>query len=230
MIEGVNSRGHSTPRKLRGSSKALSGRQRQGAETPGASGEDLGISQEKFTVYSVVKTRAIPPGCAMLPSRSKRKQQKLQHNRVNRSKSCILLRATRLIFQNMLAITLQLLLLRQVNPKHLGNSLHRHHQRNEVSSQKGVNTLTFSGTSERSPKLAQSIALCQSRSTFTNKYPTSTAAFHIFVFSLVFFLIRNNYGKFKCFLPFQSHVTVSLFTIMKIYLLYRLKLPKHKNL
>jgi hypothetical protein len=81
-------------------------------------------------------------------------------------------------------------------PKHLGNSLHRHHQRNEVSSQKGVNTLTFSGTSERSPKLAQSIALCQSRSTFTDKYPTSTVAFRIFAFSITFFLIRNNYGKF----------------------------------
>jgi hypothetical protein len=73
MIEGVNSKGHSTPRKLRGSSKALSGHQRQGAEVPGASREDLGISQEKFTAYSVVKTRAIPPGCAMLLSRSKRR-------------------------------------------------------------------------------------------------------------------------------------------------------------
>jgi hypothetical protein len=70
---GVNSKGHNTPHKLRGSSKALSGRQRQGAEAPGASGEDLGISQEKFTASSVVKTRAIPPGCAMLPSRSKRR-------------------------------------------------------------------------------------------------------------------------------------------------------------
>jgi len=73
MIEGVNSKGHSTPRKLRGSSKALSGRQLQGAEAPGASEEDLGISQGKFIVYSVVRTRAIPPGCAMLPSRSKRR-------------------------------------------------------------------------------------------------------------------------------------------------------------
>jgi hypothetical protein len=73
MIEGVNSKGHNTPRKLRGSSKALSGHQRQGAEAPGASGEDLGISQEKFTAYSMVKTRVIPPGCAMLPSRSKRR-------------------------------------------------------------------------------------------------------------------------------------------------------------
>jgi hypothetical protein len=32
------------------------------------------------------------------------------------------------------------------------------------------------------------------------------------------------------FIIFQSLVTVSLFTTMKIYLLHRLKLPKHKNL
>src|SRR5699024_11354111 len=58
MIEGVNSKGHSTPRKLRGSNKALSGRQLQGAEARGASEEDLGISQGKFIVYSVVRTRS----------------------------------------------------------------------------------------------------------------------------------------------------------------------------
>jgi hypothetical protein len=73
MIEGANNKGHNTLRKLRANSKALLGRQRQGAEAPGASGEDLGISQEEFIVYSVVKTRAIPPGCAMSPSRSKRR-------------------------------------------------------------------------------------------------------------------------------------------------------------
>jgi hypothetical protein len=32
------------------------------------------------------------------------------------------------------------------------------------------------------------------------------------------------------FIVFQSLVTVSLLTIMKIYLLHRLELPKHKNL
>jgi hypothetical protein len=73
MIEGANSRGHNTLRNLWANSKAPLGRQRQGAEVPGASGEDLGINQEEFTVYSVVKTRAIPPGCAMSPSRSKRR-------------------------------------------------------------------------------------------------------------------------------------------------------------
>jgi hypothetical protein len=73
MIEGANSKGHNALRKLRGSSKALFGRQRQGAEAPGASGEDLRISQEDFTVYSVEKTRVIPPGCAMSPLKSKRR-------------------------------------------------------------------------------------------------------------------------------------------------------------
>jgi hypothetical protein len=73
MIEGANSIGHNTLLKLRDNSTVLFGHQRQGAEAPGASGEDLGISQEEFTVYSVVKTRAIPLGCAMSPSRSKRR-------------------------------------------------------------------------------------------------------------------------------------------------------------
>jgi hypothetical protein len=36
------------------------------------SAEDLEINQEKFIASYVVKARAIPPGCAMLPSRSKR--------------------------------------------------------------------------------------------------------------------------------------------------------------
>jgi hypothetical protein len=34
-----------------------------------------------------------------------------------------------------------------------------------------------------------SIVLCQNRSIFTNKYPTSVA---VFAFSIIFFLIRNN--------------------------------------
>jgi hypothetical protein len=79
----------------------------------------------------------------------------------------------------MSATTLQLLLLRQANLRHLGNSLHLHHQRNEASSQKEVSTLTSNETLEKSSKLAQSIVLCQSRSIFTDKYPTPTAAFRI---------------------------------------------------
>jgi hypothetical protein len=73
MIEGVSSKGHNTLHKLRVSSKVLFGHQRQEAEAPGASGEGLEISQEKFIAYYVVKIRAIPPGCVTLPSRSRRR-------------------------------------------------------------------------------------------------------------------------------------------------------------
>jgi hypothetical protein len=73
MTEEVNNRGHSIPRKLRGSNKVLSDRQLQEAEEPGASEEGLGISLEKFIAYSVVKTRAILQGCAMSLFRNKRK-------------------------------------------------------------------------------------------------------------------------------------------------------------
>jgi hypothetical protein len=60
-------RGHSTPHNLRGNNKALSGHQLQGAEAPGASEEDMGISQGRFIAYSVVRTRAIPQECAKSP-------------------------------------------------------------------------------------------------------------------------------------------------------------------
>jgi hypothetical protein len=72
-IEEVNNRGHNIPCKLRGNNKALSGRQLQEAEAQGASEEGLGIILGKFIAYSVVRTRAILQGCAMSPSRNKRK-------------------------------------------------------------------------------------------------------------------------------------------------------------
>jgi hypothetical protein len=56
-----------------GNNKALSDHQLQGAEAPGASGEDLGISLERSTAYSVVRTRAILQECAKSPFRSKRR-------------------------------------------------------------------------------------------------------------------------------------------------------------
>jgi hypothetical protein len=115
-------------------------------------------------------------------------------------------------------------LLRQANPKHLGSSLHRHHQHKEDISQKGVSTLTFSGTSERSPKLAQSIALCQSRSTFTDKYPTSAAALsHFYIHYYFLFNKKQLRVVLMSFIAFQ-------FFVIKIYLLHRPKLLKHENL
>jgi hypothetical protein len=73
---GSHSRGRNIPPRLprlRGSSRVILGLQLQGAEVPGASEEDLGISQGKFIAYSMVRTRATPPRCAMSPSRNKRK-------------------------------------------------------------------------------------------------------------------------------------------------------------
>jgi hypothetical protein len=64
MTGEASSRACNIPLRLRGSSRAILGLQLQGAEVPGALEEGLGISPGKFIAYSVVKTRAIPPGCS----------------------------------------------------------------------------------------------------------------------------------------------------------------------
>jgi hypothetical protein len=73
MTGEASSRGRNIPPRLWDNNRVILGLQLQGAQVPGASEEDLGISQEKFIAYSVVRTRATPPGCAMSPSRNKRK-------------------------------------------------------------------------------------------------------------------------------------------------------------
>jgi hypothetical protein len=72
-IGEVNNKDRSIPPRLRGSNKTILGPQLQGVEALGASEEGLGINQEKFTAYSVVRTRAILPGCAMLPFKNRKK-------------------------------------------------------------------------------------------------------------------------------------------------------------
>ena len=88
----------------------------------------------------------------------------MQPNRTSRSKLCTLLRITHHTYQSMWVTILQLLSLRRDNHRHLGNSLHLHHQYNphtpEANSQKGASILTSSETSGRSPKLTQSTVLC----------------------------------------------------------------------
>jgi hypothetical protein len=69
----VSNRGCSIPPRLRGSNKAILGPQLQRAKVPGALEEGLGISPGKFIAYSTERTRAIPPGCAMSPSRNRKK-------------------------------------------------------------------------------------------------------------------------------------------------------------
>jgi hypothetical protein len=69
----VSLRGHNIPHNLRGNSKALSGHQLQEVEVPGASEEDLGISLERSTTYSMVRTRAILQECATSPFINKKR-------------------------------------------------------------------------------------------------------------------------------------------------------------
>jgi hypothetical protein len=127
MIKEASFRGYSTARSLQDSSKAPSDHQLQGAEAAGASEEDMGISPGKSIAYSMVRTRATLQERVRSPFRSKKRLLKQKPGRISRSRSCILLRATLLTYQNMWAINLQLLLLRQTIHKLPGLSFHRHH-------------------------------------------------------------------------------------------------------
>jgi hypothetical protein len=76
MTEEVNNRDRSILHKLRDNNKALSGRQLQEVEAPGASEQDMGTSPGKSTAYFVVKTRAIIQERVKSPSKSRKKLQK----------------------------------------------------------------------------------------------------------------------------------------------------------
>jgi hypothetical protein len=154
----------------------------QKADAPGASEEDMGISPGRSTAYFVVKIRATLQECAKSPSKSRRRSQKPKPGKVNRSRSCTLLRVTDPTYQNMWVIILQLLLLRLVSHRLLGHSFHLLHHYNlpihEVSSQKGANRPINSEISVRNPKLAQSTVLCQNQNTSIERYPTSETFLH----------------------------------------------------
>jgi hypothetical protein len=177
MTKEASFKGHSTAHSLQDSSKAPSGHQLQGAEAAGASEEDMGISLGKSITYSVVKIRATLQERVRSPFRSKKRLPKQKPDRISRSRSYILLRATLPTYQSMWAINLQPLLLQQAIHKLPGLSSHRHLHCNllipEASSQKGANTHNINMTSGRSPKLIRSTAPYQNQSTYTEQYPTS---------------------------------------------------------
>jgi hypothetical protein len=196
MTKEVSFRGRTTAHNIQDSSNAPSGHRLQGAETVGASEEDMGISPGKSIAYSVVKTRATRQECVRLPFKSKKRSPKQKPDRISRSRSYIPLRATLPTYQSMWAINLQLLLLRQATHKLPGLSFHRHHHCNllipEASSQKGASTPNNNMTSGRSPKLVQSTVLYQSQSTYTEQYPAS----EILLFSMPFcFLYKEQAMK-----------------------------------
>jgi hypothetical protein len=187
MTEEVNSRGRSILRKLRGSNKALSGRQLQEAEAPGASEEDMGTSPGRSTTYFVVKTRATIQERVKSPSKSKKRLEKPKPHEVKRSRSCTLLLVIHPTYQNMWVIILQLLLLWLVSRKFFGHSFHlrRHYSlpTHEVSSQKGVNRPISSEILRRGLKLAQLIVLCRHQNTSIKRYPTFGTVLHSLSFS-----------------------------------------------
>jgi hypothetical protein len=187
MTEEVNSRDRSILRKLRDSNKALSGRQLQEVEAPGASEKDMGTILGKYTVYFVDKTRATIQEHVKSLSKSKKKLQKPKPRKISRSRSCTLLRVIHPTYQNMWVIITQLLLLRLVSRKFLGHSfqLRRRYSlpTHEAISQKGVNRLISSEISGRGPKLAQLTALCQSQNTYIERYPTFGTVLHSLSFS-----------------------------------------------
>jgi hypothetical protein len=147
----------------------------------------MGTSPGRFTAYFVVKTRAILQECAKSPSKSRKRLQKPKPGKVNRSRSCTLLRVIHPTYQNIWVIILQLLLLRLASHKLPGHSFHlrRHYSLliHEVSSQKGAIRLISSEISGRNPKLAQSTVLCQNQNTSIERYPTSEAFLHSLSFS-----------------------------------------------
>jgi hypothetical protein len=180
-------RGHSTAHNLRGNSKALSGRQLQGAEAPGSSEEDMGISLERFIAYSVVRTRDTLQECVKSPFRSRRRSPKPKLGRISRSRSCTLLRATLPTYQNMWVIILQLLLLRLAIHRLPGHNSHPHHHYNqhtpEASIQKGASTPSNNGSLGRNPKLAQSTVLCRIKAhLLSNILPRNTFMFYVILF------------------------------------------------
>jgi hypothetical protein len=189
MTEKVNNRGCNILHKLRGNNKALFGRQLQEAEAPGASEEDMGTNPGRSTAYFVVKTRATIQERVKSPSKNKRRLQKLKPGKVNRSRSCILLRVIHPTYQNMWVIIPQLLLLWLVSRKFLGRNFHlrRHYNlpTHEVSSQKGVNRPISSEISGKDPKLARLIVLCRNQNTYIKKYPTSGTILHSLSFSFL---------------------------------------------
>jgi hypothetical protein len=131
-------------------------------------------------------------------SKAKERSQKSKLGRISRSRSCTLLRATLLTYQNMWAIILQLMLLRLAIHRLLGLSSHRHHHCNlpilEANNHKGANTLNNNVNSGRNPKLVQSTVLCQNQNTFIERYTAS----EILLYSMSFcFLIRNKQCKFS---------------------------------
>jgi hypothetical protein len=164
----ITLRAASTSHSLRACNKLPTGHQPREAEEGEASAEEgMVISPGSCFACSMAKTRGTPQGRAKSRSKSRRKSLKLKHDRIRRSRSCILLRATLCISRSTSAInSLQLLLPRQVTLKLPRLNCHHHRWRLPrliINSQKGIVKFSNNGTFGRSLKLVQSTTLCLSR-------------------------------------------------------------------
>jgi hypothetical protein len=88
---------------LRDCSKPLTGHQLQEAEGEEASEEGLALNLEDCSAYSVGRIRDTQQGHAMSRSKSRRRSLKPKHDRISRSRPCIMPHAIRRISLNMWA-------------------------------------------------------------------------------------------------------------------------------
>jgi hypothetical protein len=163
---------------------------------------------------------------ARLPFKSKKRLLKQKPGRTSRSRFYILLHATLPTYQNMWAINLQLLLLRQAIHKLPGLSFHRHHHCHllipKASSQKGASTPNSNVTSGRSPKLVQSTTLYQNRSTYTEEYPTSEVLLYFMPF---YFLCEKQVMKNSVLISYNNFA----YTRMKYVFFINLRSSKDES-
>jgi hypothetical protein len=143
---------------LRECSKPVTGHQLQKAEGEEASEEGSALNLGDCFAYSMGRIRDTQQGRAKSRSKSRRTSLKPKHDRISRSRSCILLHAIRHISLNMWATSNpRHQLLRQVILKLHGLSYHHHHWHLPwliTSSQKCIAKHNNSVTLKRSPKLA----------------------------------------------------------------------------
>jgi hypothetical protein len=175
MIGQIIPRATNKTHNIRECSKPLTGHQLQGAEGGEASEEGLALSPRDCSAYSMGRIRDTQQGRAKSRSKSRRRSLKSKRGRISRSRSCILLHAIRHISLNMWATSNpQRWLLRRVILRLLGLSYHHQHwclPWFTISSQKGIARRNNSTILERSPKLAQSIALCPNQDMSTESNP-----------------------------------------------------------
>jgi hypothetical protein len=177
MTKEVRFRGHNTAHSLQDSNKASSGHQLQGAEAGRGFRGRYGDQPRKIYCLFCGEDKVHTTRTCQITIQKQKEIAEAEARQNQPKQVYILLRVVLPIYQNMWAINLQLLLLRQAIHKLPGPTFHCHHHCHllilKASSHKGASTPNNNVTLGRSPKLVQSTTLYQNRSTYTEEYPTS---------------------------------------------------------